>query len=118
ALKPRMQTPSPTCPFIYYQQCQRTPNHRISDEIRRTTSAPIFDRGTECPSKLATDASEAVKNRQRRVGGVAYMEGVATGQRQFCNFVSSRAGTAGKWALTRHLYLSIRTDLQRHRAKT
>src|SRR3569623_1220313 len=84
ALKPPDRAPSPTCPFIKNQRCQRANQHK-----RRTVVAPRFMAGGQSVrSMLATEAIRASRNRQRRVGEGPYMEPLDSGHPPFCNFNS------------------------------
>ena len=63
ALRSPDRAPSPTCPFIKNQQCQRASNNIKRDSCH----SPDLHRGAGCPSLLATNAAPG-RNRQRRVG--------------------------------------------------
>ena len=63
ALKPPDQAPSPTCPFIKNQQCQRAARDRTSGQ----PMYPDLNRGSGYPNLLATNTAPG-ENRQRRVG--------------------------------------------------
>ena len=63
ALKSPDQAPSPTCPFIKNQQCQRT----TRQQQRTAIGSPIYTGGAGYPLVLATNSAGG-RNRQRRVG--------------------------------------------------
>ncbi len=74
------RAPSPTCPFIKNQQCQRAAKQK------KRTAKEFLDfgnRGTCCPIMLATDAVDG-GSRQRRVGG-AHLGAVRDSVNAFLN---------------------------------
>jgi len=79
ALSSSDRAPSPTCPFIKNQRCQRAAETLKAD----SDGFPDFHRGTGYPIMLATDRCGAGGNRQRRIGERAYMGALGFGQRLF-----------------------------------
>ena len=82
ALKSPDQAPSPTCPFIKNQQCQRT----TRQQQRTAIGSPIYTGGAGYPLVLATNSAGG-RNRQRRVGE-AHLGGTRDSVKRFFKFLS------------------------------
>ena len=78
ALSSPDRAPSPTCPFIKNQQCQRA-----TEQNSRTTSSPRVLTGGPVVRSCWRPRAEPSGRRHHCVGGAAYMEGGADGQRLF-----------------------------------
>ena len=79
ALSSPDRAPSPTCPFIKNQRCQRAIQHTRGGQLL----GPRFTPGDRLSVLVGDRYGWRRKIRQRRVGEGPYMDGVGFGQRLF-----------------------------------
>ena len=79
ALSSPDRAPSPTCPFIKNQRCQRAIQHTRGGQL----IGPRFTPGDRLSVLVGDRYGWRRKIRQRRVGEGPYMDGVGFGQRLF-----------------------------------